>query len=229
MKLADEIQYYAEKFKETREDIYFTKLYNLGYDYYRDTFGAFYKLNYHTTKDILNSTYENVLNYIHTYDPKKGRFSTWFNRIFAHQLFYLNHKYNRLIYFEDVFNPDLSEEEFDFIKKENELHSKLNIALHKVPDLYQTILKEKYYDNMKSKQIASKYNVSEQSIKNALVKGRLILKNILQDPNYEIPTLIHRTNKLKLAIERYNKMMELTKQDLIKIILELEEQIKVLI
>ena len=69
-------------------------------------------------------------------------------------------------------------------------------------------LREKYYDGMSGKEIANKYSVPVQIIKNGLFRGRFFLKNLMKDPDFKTPQGVEKNNYLLVALNKYNKENE---------------------
>jgi len=234
MKYHDRMQILGEKFKETKDHKDFNKLYDFSYSYYRGVAYRYYLQDNHSVKDILNSFYANIFQFIDQYDQNKGSFTAWIGAIFTNEVrdYFNKRKIKKLFYFEKFFDDvmPIYEQEYNLIHKENkeELFIEMENSIKKILKPFQTILKDKYYNYLTEKEISKKYNIPVQTVKNGLFKARNNLREIMKDNNFKYKRGLTNNNVLKLALERYNKLMDLSKEDLIKIIYEMEDQIKIL-
>ena len=208
MTFSDKLQYYGEQFQETKEEKYFNMFYELTFDYYRAIGYKYYHQQYHNLQDILNSFYLNVFQKINNYNPEKGKFHSWVGRIFTNEVYGNFYKRHKLVYFPDFWEEQLFIYNFDEEYDEElfiEQSSKLNNAISKLHEPHQTVIIEKYFKGLMMKEIAEKYGVNIQIVKNQLRSAREKLKYFVEDPWYKYPRKIQKNeNILYKKIKEYN-------------------------
>ena len=209
MSFSTEIQYYGEKFQETKEEKYFNSLYKLSYDYYLNIGYKSYHQNYHNLQDIMNSFYLNIFYFIDKYDKEKGKFHSWIGVIFTNEVFGNIYKRRKLYYVDGFYEKDSRDDDnkYDFKKEEN--YNKLNSIINKLQEPHKTLIIERYYNEMKGEDMAKKYGVNLQIIKNQLFGARKRMGQLKDDPDFKYK--VSNRNSLGVKVNAY-KGLELSSE-----------------
>jgi RNA polymerase sigma-70 factor (ECF subfamily) len=189
-------RYLAETFLATRSEKDFNKLYNKVKPGLRTYIFSVVKDN-DATKDILVNTLTKMWTKIDQYDPQY-QITTWLYRIaFNECLSYIrqrNRKYsienmreygieiteqsNSRLSASDLLIEHNAMTEQDYIDEDNYINEQYASALKCINDLkpmYRGIIEDRLINNMKYEDIAEKYNLPLQTVKNRIRRGKSLI------------------------------------------------------
>lgn len=184
------------EFKETRSERVFTDLYHRlkpGLINYVFQIVKDYDMAHHIVSNVMSEVY----NKIDKYDPK-WHISTWIYRIaYTHACGYLRAKKAQKTVSLSAFDNDenrnrLSKIEYASIedyrdvleKKEDEAAEKasndnIRSIVNNLPEEYRVVVVEKFYNDLKYDEIASKLNIPLHTVKNRISRGKRIIQDEL--------------------------------------------------
>lgn len=195
-------------YKETKCEKVFNSIYNrLEYPLFEHIFKIL--RNVEKTKIVRSKTFEKLFLNIDSFNPMY-KFTTWIYNIARNEayFYYKMEKKNKLLFFGDLSpeNENSTFEEQDYyinnsmnddtyfeneyiemqeFKYEEELiSSKITVAMECIdclPEQYSLILKEKYVNNLKQKEIADKYDINFNTVKTRIYNATQNVKVLYQD------------------------------------------------
>ena len=191
----DSLKDLGYKFKETRSEKVFNELYNR---IRPGLFNYIYQImqNVDDTEDLVSLTMSNVHNKIEQYNVE-WHISTWIYRIaYTNALNELRFRKKRKVtHMSDIENSEnknlLSKIEFESVdaykdnlidaedkKTEEENGIKIISSLEALPEQYSSVLKEKYFNDLKYDEIAEKLNIPLHTVKNRVARGKKLLEEL---------------------------------------------------
>jgi RNA polymerase sigma-70 factor (ECF subfamily) len=194
-KSKDSLKDLGYKFKETRSE----KVFNELYERIRPgLFNYIYQIMQNTddTENLVSITMSNVYSKIDQYKVE-WHISTWIYRIaYTTALNELRFRKKRKVtHMSDIENSEnknlLSKIEFESIesykdnlieaeekKTEEENGIKILSSLEALPEQYSSVLKEKYFNDLKYDEIAEKLKIPLHTVKNRVARGKKLLEEL---------------------------------------------------
>ena len=190
---ADSLKDLGFKFKETRSEKAFTELYER---IRPGLYNYIYQVvkNNDDTENLISYVMSTVYNKIDSYDPK-WHISTWIYRIaYTSACMELRYRKGRKItHMSDLESSDnknlISKIEFDSIdgyadhlilaEEKAELDEnalRLRKIVSSLPDEYRVVIEEKFFNDLKYKEIAQKLEIPLHAVKNRISRGKRIIK-----------------------------------------------------
>lgn len=143
-----------------------------------------YAYNRVDAEDMLQEGLIGIFKDIKQFDPKRGPFYGWANRVIINAALQYLRKWNKLKFTQDVleYENDLSNESTVF----EELGTRELLAIvQKLPTGYRTVFNLNVIEGYKHREIAEILNISENTSKSQLSKAKKMLRDhltlILQD------------------------------------------------
>jgi RNA polymerase sigma-70 factor (ECF subfamily) len=180
MKTYAEIEELALKFQETGDNNVFASFYDDLNKRFKIYLFSYYKnIKKHNVDEVCSDAMYNIWNKIHQFDLTRGRFSTWAFSILRNAALHMIKHQNK--YFEYCDNYDNN----NIINEDDEEEHQKNIevvlsALEEIPYPLRSFLDDKYINGLSNPEIALKYNMPIQVVKNRIHKGLLAIKAIIR-------------------------------------------------
>lgn len=174
--LIDELDIYARQLCNNDERA-FDKIYN----HTKTWVVKYVSMHLHNQEDCMDCTQEiyfKLYNKIHLYHPEQGKFRPWFNKLIQNQVIDFARKLNQETLVEDgeifeaIVDPQpIAEIQMDYQESSRLLHE----IIDSLPEEQKACITEFYIKGKKRKEIASLFEISEETIKSRL---RLAKKKI---------------------------------------------------
>ena len=174
--LIDELDIYARQLRNNDERA-FDKIYN----HTKIWVVKYVSMHLHNQEDCMDCTQEiyfKLYNKIHLYHPEHGKFRPWFNKLIQNQVidFARNLNQETLVEDEEIFEAivdpqPIAEIQMDYQESSRLLHE----IIDSLPEEQKACITEFYIKGKRRKEIASLFEISEETIKSRL---RLAKKKI---------------------------------------------------
>lgn len=129
--------------------------------------------------DMLQEGSISIFSSLHQYDPNKGQFSTWSNRVLINAALRYLRKWKRL-----EFTESLDDHEDKVIYNDNVIETlsakELTLLIQKLPDGYRIVFNMYVIEGIKHKEIAESLDISENTSRSQLLKARKMLQHQLE-------------------------------------------------
>lgn len=164
----------------TGDENAFTELFH---HYYNSTLRYMMKCvkNQVDAEDLAMITIEKAFSNLDKYTPTFG-FGTWLSKVARNTVFdFFNQKKRKPSDFIDVFDTNIqishsNTPEEQYIHKE--MGANLEVAICKLQQNYQEVIRWRYYENLNFKEINSKYGVDEKNARSYMFRARKQLREI---------------------------------------------------
>lgn len=198
----------ALKYQQTKCEKVFNEIYKiLQYPLFEHIFNIL--KNVDKAKAVRSKTFEKMFLHIDKFNPIY-KFTTWIYNIATNEayFYYNNEKKNKSLFLNDIVSNESSNEsiEFDFVVDKNELDNslieneyetlqkeedekallaaKITLAMECInclPPKYALILKEKYVNELKQKEISEKHNMNFNTVKTRIFYATQNVKMLYND------------------------------------------------
>ena len=131
-------------------------------------------------EDMLQEGLINIFKDLKQYNPKKGYFSTWSNRVLVNSILQFLRKWKKI-----KFDIDITDMK-DILPSSDDIYATLGAKeltqmIQQLPLGYRVVFNMYVIEGFKHKEIAEKLKISENTSKSQLFKAKRMLRNQLED------------------------------------------------
>lgn len=137
-----------------------------------------YSVDDHQAKDYMQEGFVRIFEKLHLYDPDKANLLTWSKKVVVNTILSLKRKKSVSIHYtEFIFDTFQNEDESNPFDQEENKIVELIKQLRLLPDHYQQVLNLYLFEGWTHHEIAVQLNIKQGTSRSLLSRGKLLLKN----------------------------------------------------